>query len=325
MPRIVYQGLSHEAGSQSVLECLTARGHAIPNSCRAGLCQSCLMRATRGAVPLQAQQGLNSSLVARQFFLACQCFPPGDMEVALAEDSLDRFAAQVCAIVPLTRDIAAIHLQLPAGYRYRAGQFLRLFRDEHTWRNYSLASVPGLDSQLELQVQRVAGGLVSGWLLEHVRPGESLTVSEALGDCFYSCPDATQNLLLLGTGSGLAPLLGIARDALASGHRGRIALYHGGRTAAGLYREQELRALARLHENFRYHGCVAEDGGDNGTRTGTALELALLDLPDLAGWRVYLCGNPAMVEAARMQTFLAGASGSEIFADPFFSPEAQKK
>jgi len=325
MPRVVYQGLSHEAGSQSVLDCLTARGHAIPNSCKAGLCQSCLMRATRGAVPPEAQHGLNSSLAARQFFLACQCFPPGDIEVALAEDSLDRFAAQVGAIVPLTRDIAAIRLQLPENYRYRAGQFLRLFRDEHTWRNYSLASVPGLDSQLEMHVQRVGSGLVSGWLLDRVRPGDTLTISEALGDCFYSCPDATQKLLLLGTGSGLAPLQGIVRDALASGHRGRIELYHGGRTAAGLYREQELRALARLHDNFRYHGCVAESGRDSDARTGTALELALSDHPDLTGWRVYLCGHPAMVDAARMQTFLAGASGSEIFADPFFSPKAPKQ
>ncbi len=47
------------------------------------------------------------------------------------------------------------------------------------------------------------------------------------------------------------------------------------------------------------------------------MQAALDESPDLSGWRVYLCGNPQMVEAARMQTFLAGAGSSEIFADPF--------
>jgi len=54
-----------------------------------------------------------------------------------------------------------------------------------------------------------------------------------------------------------------------------------------------------------------------GLWTGTPLDLALGDHPDLTGWRVYLCGNPQMVNAAQVGTFLAGAASSEIFADPF--------
>jgi len=47
------------------------------------------------------------------------------------------------------------------------------------------------------------------------------------------------------------------------------------------------------------------------------LDVALADNPDLSGWRVFLCGNPDMVNAARQQTFFAGASMREIYADPF--------
>jgi len=47
------------------------------------------------------------------------------------------------------------------------------------------------------------------------------------------------------------------------------------------------------------------------------LDVALKDNPDLSGWRVFLCGNPLMVKAAQQQTFFAGASMREIFADPF--------
>jgi len=166
-------------------------------------------------------------------------------------------------------------------------------------------------------VRRFSGGLVSGWIFEQLEPGSVVMISEAFGDCFYLTGRPRQDILLLGTGCGLAPLYGITRDALNSGHRGRIRLYHGSREAGGLYLTEQLRQIAAAHSNFQYRQCVSEGPPGEGHCSGTPLELALKDNPDLGGWRVYLCGNPQMVDAARMETFLAGAASSEIFADPF--------
>jgi len=317
MPQVVFQGSSYEAGGQSVLDCLTAGGQAVPSACRAGICQSCLMRAVRGVVPEPAQKGLTPTMVARNLFLACQCFPTQDLEVALADDVIERTQAIVSAIEPLNDEIRAVHVRPTTPFEYRAGQFVRLFMDARTSRNYSLASVPALDEDLMMHVRRVPGGQVSGWIFERVQPGDTVTISEAFGDCFYVPGRPEQNVLLLGTGCGLAPLYGIARDALNSGHRGRIHLYHGSRDACGLYLIEQLGRLAAVHPNFRYRPCISEGPSADGYWAGTPLEAALEECPDLTGWRVYLCGNPQMVEAARMQTFLAGAGSSEIFADPF--------
>jgi ferredoxin-NADP reductase/ferredoxin len=317
MPRVVFQGSSYEAGGQSVLDCLTARGHAVPSACRAGVCQSCLMRAVRGVVPEPAQKGLTPTMVARKLFLACQCFPTQDLEVALADDVIERIQATVAAIDRLNDEIRAVHIRPSTPFEYRAGQFVRLFMDARTSRNYSLASVPSLDGDLIMHVRRVPGGLVSGWIFEHVQPGDSVTISEAFGDCFYVPGRPEQDILLLGTGCGLAPLYGIARDALNCGHRGRIHLYHGSRDVCGLYLVGQLGRLAAIHPNFRYRPCISEGLSADGYWAGTPLGVALEESPDLTGWRVYLCGNPQMVEAARMQTFLAGAGSSQIFADPF--------
>ena len=98
MPRVLFKGSTYEAEGQSVLDCLTDKGHAVPSACRAGVCQSCLMRAVRGAVPEQAQRGLTPTMVARNLFLACQCFPAQDLEVALADDVIERIEARVAAI-----------------------------------------------------------------------------------------------------------------------------------------------------------------------------------------------------------------------------------
>ncbi len=317
MPRVAFQGASYELDDRSVLDCLTARGHSVPSSCRVGVCQSCLMRAVAGPIPAHAQAGLTPAMVERGLFLACQCFPSEDIEVALADDAIIRVEAVVTAIERFDDEIRAVHLRPTAQFAYRAGQFVRLFKDARTSRNYSLASVPALDDELMLHIRRLSGGLVSGWVFEHLEPGVGVTISEAFGDCFYIPGRPDQDLLLLGTGCGLAPLYGIVRDALQHNHRGRIRLYHGSRNARGLYLVEQLRAIARRHPNFRYDSCVSAGPPNGGHRPGTPLELALRDQPDLAGWRVYLCGNPQMVDAARVETFLAGAASSEIVADPF--------
>ncbi|MGC1386586.1 MAG: 2Fe-2S iron-sulfur cluster-binding protein [Steroidobacteraceae bacterium] len=317
MPRIRYQGSTYEARGQSVLDCLTAQGQAVPSACRAGVCQSCLMRAVRGGVPEQAQRGLTATMVARNLFLACQCFPAQDLEVALADDVIERIEACVAATEVLSEEIRAVHIRPLTAFEYRPGQFVRLFMDARTSRNYSLASVPTLDDDLMMHVRRVPGGQVSGWIFDRMKPGDTVTISEAFGDCFYVPGQPEQNLLLLGTGCGLAPLYGIVRDALNRGHRGRIHLYHGSRDACGLYLVEELNRLAAVHRNFHYRPCISEGPSPDGYWAGTPLQAALDESPDLSGWRVYLCGNPQMVEAARMQTFLAGAGSSEIFADPF--------
>jgi NAD(P)H-flavin reductase len=121
----------------------------------------------------------------------------------------------------------------------------------------------------------------------------------------------------VGTGTGLAPLIGIARDALRQGHSGPIHLYHGSSTAEGLYLMAELREMDQANANFHYQPCVSRGTVPDGVRSGRAADLALQDFAKLSGWRVYLCGREDMVKALQKKTFLAGASMQDIFADPF--------
>src|ERR1700690_487112 len=235
MPRVAFQGSSYEVDGESGLDCLTTRGHSVPTSYRVRGCQSCLMRAVSGSIPQKAQSGLTPTMIARGLFLACQCFPNEDIEVALADEVITRTEAIVCAVERFNDEIRAVRLRPSTPYPYRAGQFLRLFKDARTSRNYSLASVAALDDELIIHVRRFPDGLVSGWIFEHLKPGAGVTISESFGDCFYVPGSPDQNILLLGTGCGLAPLYGIVRDALHSGHRGRICLYHGSRETSGLY------------------------------------------------------------------------------------------
>lgn len=317
MPKVNYGGQSYECGDLSVLDCLTAQGVPIPSSCHAGLCQTCMMQAVQGNVPARAQAGLKETLVAQNYFLACSCMPDEDIEIILPSSNLTRQSVTVAGIELLAADVLGIRLRPDQPLAYRAGQFINLFMDETTARCYSLASVPQIEDELFLHVRKVPGGLVSNWLFDSLQVGASMSISRALGDCFYVAGKPEQNILLIGTGTGLAPLYGIIRDALLHGHTGQISLYHGSYNTDGLYLIDKLREIAGAHANFSYLPCVSEDEAPQGYAKGMVLDVAMAEHPDLSGWRVFLCGNPNMVNAARRETFLAGASTREIFADPF--------
>jgi NAD(P)H-flavin reductase/ferredoxin len=317
MSIVSYGGQAYECGDQSVLDCLTANGVSIPSSCHSGICHTCIMQAVSGNVPEKAQAGLKDTLIAQHYFLACACHPEEDIEIILSKNGMKKFDARVTGIEHLNADILGIRINTSEPFEYRAGQFLNLFKDETTSRCYSMASVPKLDDELSLHVRKVPGGLVSNWIFDSLKAGDSITVSEATGDCFYVPGKPEQNILLIGTGSGLAPLYGIIRDALLNGHRGEICLYHGSYNADGLYLVNQLREMAHAHTNFSYIPCVSEGEAPQGYAQGMVLDVALADHPDLSGWRVFLCGNPDMVNAAKRETYLAGASVQDILADPF--------
>ena len=70
MPILEFNGESHSLGAgKTVLESLDPGGHEISNSCRSGVCHSCMMRATSGAVPAAAQKGLKEAHRVRNYFI----------------------------------------------------------------------------------------------------------------------------------------------------------------------------------------------------------------------------------------------------------------
>jgi len=321
---IRFEGRDFECrANESVLECMTRHGVTIPSSCQSGACQTCMIRALSGTPTPESQQGLKDTLKAQGYFLACMCRPTEDMEIGLASVS-PRYSTRVVAKQPLNESVLRICLARPDGFAYKAGQFINLVRpsDELT-RSYSLASLPE-EETLELHIKRVPDGRMSGWVFDALREGDEVAFHGPAGDCFYLPGNPQQPILLVGTGTGLAPLYGILRDALRQGHAAPIYLYHGSLATAGLYLQDRLRALAAEHERFHYIPCVLHGPAPADGREGDIVDLPMRELGSLNGYRVYLCGDPALVNSLRQKCFLAGASMQQIHADPFvFTPKEE--
>ncbi len=302
---------------ESVLDCLLRHERPVDHSCRAGHCQACLVQGT--PAPPDAQAGLKPSLAEQGFFLACQAYPKERVTLSSVAG-----AAPIRCVLQSSESIgegiARLRFVARDSFAYRPGQFVNVRHPDGALRSYSLASVTAEDF-LEIHVRRIPGGLVSNWLCT-LQPGAELEVRGPNGTCYYlpgDDGDVDRPLILAGTGTGLSPLWGILRDALAQGHRGPIHLLQGALRADRLYLIDELGELCRATEGqLRLHLCALE-GSDVGPITNQPLDACAHEVTKslAAAPRAFLCGDPAIVSKLQRALFIAGVASVDILADPF--------
>ena len=296
----------------------------IPFSCLSGICHSCLLRRNDGPVHAASQAGLKPTLCEQNYFFACQWVPNEDVDISLPDDAQVTGHAVIVGTDRINERVCRVFLETATPLYYHAGQYINLRRDDGLARSYSLASVPSLDKHLELHVRRHINGRMSSWINDELDVGDRLNFHGPYGDCFYVPGASEQTLVLIGTGTGLAPLLGILRDALHAQHVGDIHLFHGSRHPEDLYLDRWLRQLATGHRNFQYHPCVSGPRNKGNARKGRADDIAFSEFDDLSGIRLYLCGLPAMVYAAQKTAYLNGAKINDILADAFAMTDLRK-
>ncbi len=321
MVNIKFEGQSFELkDGDSVLETLEDAGFDIPYSCRSGLCHSCMMQAD-SPPPKDAQEGLSGNQKRQQLFLACSCFPEQDLAVQLIGDS-NKFHATVISKQMLNQQV--LQLVLESEIKWTAGQYLTLWKNETQGRPYSIASRYKRYGAIEFHIKRYADGQLSPWLHDQLQVGDNLLIGEALGHCFYNPCDVDKPLLLAATGTGLAPLYGIVRDALGHKHHAPILLYSAGGSPEDLYLVEELRQLAEQHHNFYYHPLVrrqpqgdGQSGDQRGYQSGDLIEILAQEQPQLRGWKIFVCGSPAVVRQLQKQCFMSGAGAQDILVDAF--------
>jgi len=319
MIKLDYQGNSYQCrDGETVLQAFMRHGVTVPFSCGNGICHVCLRRCEKGDIPAAAQKGLRETLKTQGYFLICNCVPTGNMTITPPRDA-DLFnRAVVYKKQQLTDDICRLLLEPATQLYYHPGQFINIRNQSGITRSYSLSSVPREDYFLELHVKRVPGGRMSNWIFDELRVNEELEFQGPTGKNYYTQGKLDQSILLIGTGTGASPLIGILRDALLSGHTGLIKLYHGSRYERGLYLQDAFNELANKHNNFFPTFCVSGPDVPKVLTAGRADEIAFNNHANLKSWKIYLCGQPEMVEKARQSSLEAGASEYEIYTDPFY-------
>lgn len=237
---------------------------------------------------------------------------------------LRRIVGRVAEIEQATHDIRILRLAIEGGapFPFEAGQYARLRFDDLPARDYSMASRPGAEL-LEFHIRNVGDG-ASRYVATRLSPGERVGIEGPLGDACLR-RDHHGPILAVAGGSGLAPLLSIVETALAVDRGREVHLYFGAREERDVYLEPRLRRLEARHPGLRYVPVLSAPAGPTARRRGLVGDAVAEDFKDFSGFKAYLAGPPAMVEATTSMLIGRGLAEADIHADPFYSDEENRR
>ena len=245
--------------------------------------------------------------------------------VEAAEESSDTspawWDAEVVSTERRTMDITVVQIRPREPYDYAPGQSfaMEIPQRPRLWRYFSPANAPREDGSLELHVQLVDGGQVSSALIRSLRPGDTVKLGAPVGDKLTRVSGDQRDLLLVGGGTGLAPLRSVmeqvGREWQEQGSGPRVHLFHGARVPWNLYERKLLTDLAQTRSWFEYTEVVSDDRSFPGAR-GLVGSVAARKQP-WQGWSAVVCGGPQMVSHTVDELAAVGMRMDDISYETF--------
>ena len=215
-----------------------------------------------------------------------------------------------------THDSRTFILEVPqalaATFSYRAGQYCTFgakIDDRWVERPYSMSSAPGVDRVFAITVKRVAGGLMSNWLIDHVGVGARLAATPPLGR--FVLRDSDAPIVAFCGGSGVTPVFSLLKTVLASGSRS-FRLICANRTGEDILFEDDLAALAREHPDlFALHHHLDSERGFLDADACAELVGPHSDID------AYVCGPGPFMDVARAGLVARGVESGRTFVESF--------
>ena len=314
---------------ESVLNAALRQGVMLPYSCKNGTCGSCKGRLVSGEVeyPFHPPLALTPEEIDQGHALLCQAVPTGDLlvearEIAAVRDIQVRmFPVRVKEKQLLAPNVMLLRLKLPAAQRlqFLAGQYVDALISNGKRRAFSIASSPSQEDEIELHIRHVDGGDFTGWVFDELKERSILRLEGPLGTFFVRHDQPQRPMIMVGGGTGFAPLKSMIESLLEHDDRRPIHLYWGARTPAGLYMDELPQKWAEEYPHIEYRRAISEPVGEEAPEcyAGFVHQAVLDDHPDLSGFDVYMSGPPAMIDSAKRAFLKARVEEGRLFYDSF--------
>jgi propane monooxygenase reductase subunit len=315
---------------QNVLRGAAEQGIMLMHGCKEGQCSSCKSFLLDGDdVELDKYSTFALPDFEREegFTLLCRAHVYEDVTIELLNYDEDMIrsglpikeaTAEVVSNEPVTRDIRHLVLRLTDTdeFKFFPGQYVDIaVPGTGETRSFSMANTSARESrQLEFLIKIYPDGLFSHFLDTKVKPGDRLSVTGPYG--VFTLRDAPDsNLVFVGGGAGMAPILCLLRSMAERGIDRKAVYYYGARRREDLFFEDELRALEQALPDFRYVPALSEDEWDG--ETGLITDIVAAKEGDLSRAHAYVCGPPPMVEAAVPLLTRLGVPEKHVYWDKF--------
>lgn len=204
--------------------------------------------------------------------------------------------------------------ELKSKFAFKPGQYVTIAvsqKGEQVRRSYSICSSP--EEGLSIACKRVENGLVSNWLFEHAQADMKMFVSEPEGN--FLVPEGARNVVAFTAGSGITPILSIAK----SFDGENLRLYYGNRTSGEILFKSELDQLD--HSTRYFLTREKKEGYEEGRITKDLVsKLVKEDLSMLRADAFLICGPEEMIISVTEALKLFGVSKEKIIYELFTTP-----
>lgn len=322
--------------NETILEAAIRQGVGLPYGCRNGACGKCAGEVLSGEI----QYGSSELRAAAQKefeagkTLFCQACALSDIEIKVREIvkvtdiEIKTLPCRVEKMALLTHDIMMLRLKLPETERlqFMAGQYLEILLKDGKRRAFSIANAPHDDAFIELHIRHVPDGHFGDFVFDGLKEKTLLRIEGPLGSYFLR-EDRNRPIILMGGGTGFAPLKGMLEHAFFIKLDRPIHLFCGARAKRDLYMDEMVGQWLQQYPNLKYTPVLSDpEAADNWQgETGFVHESVVKHYPDLADFDVYLSGPPPMVKAGMDLFYEKGLPETQIYSDSFeYSDDALK-
>jgi toluene monooxygenase electron transfer component len=320
------------AGDDTLLRAGLRAGLGLPYECNAGSCGTCKVELLEGEVHSLRPEapGLTERDRAKNRVLACQSRPTTDcsIKVRLRPENVPlhrpaRFQATLESSRDLTHDMREFTFRTKDAPGFLPGQYALFYLPGvEAPRTYSMSNVDDGSGTWQFIVRRVAGGTGTVTLFDKVPVGATITLDGPYG-LAYLRADSPRDLILIGGGSGLAPVLSLARGAVAEPALAgrRIDVFYGARTTRDLCGETELCALPGFGKRLFFHAVLSHSQDEEGWKgpSGFVHDHAREHIGDRwADFEYYFAGPPPMAQAVQQMLIEKRVPYPQVHFDSFY-------
>lgn len=236
-----------------------------------------------------------------------------------------------------TEDAVSILFDIPseltADYAYVSGQYLTLratVNNEDIRRSYSLCSAP-FENQWRVAVKQVENGQFSTYANEDLKPGMQLEVMTPMGNFnFKPEPNSHKSHVLFASGSGITPILSIAKTALHEEPNCDVTLFFGNKGFASVIFREEVEALKNQYMGrLRVIHVFSREGLGNAIQKGRIdqkktdeLFKAFLNHTEIDN--VFICGPEQMILGVTEGLLANNVDEKKIHFELFTTPTGNK-
>ena len=321
---------------ETVLDGAFRQGLMLMHGCKEGQCSACKSFLLEGEEGMEVELGKYSTFALNDMekdeghVLLCRTYAYDDVTIELLNYDEDMLRAgvpigtartRITAIDPVTSDMRRLALELvePSTFAFLPGQYLDVHvpgTDET--RSFSMATTPTDDTRLEFVIRCYPGGKFSELLAHGLTVGDEITVTGPYG-LFTLREGRTSDIVFVGGGAGIAPVLSLLRSMDERGIDRRARFYYGARTEADVPFRTEIASYEQRLGRFTFTPALSHLPDDAVWEGETGFVHDVVDRieGDLAGCDAYVCGPPPMVEAAIAVLEKHGVDTDHIYFDKF--------